>query len=173
MKSASKIVVLEDDRSTRGLITGFLEKAGYQVYEASEGRYAIELVMQQRPALLIADIMLPDMDGAEVVKMLLETSNGANLKVLFLTSLLSKNGIRHQETKLKVAGNEFPALSKPFNPKVLISIANRLVGEALEVEEAAAAKAKAAIEAQAAMEASVAIQTAAVESALAEDAKTE
>ena len=76
MKSAPKIVVLEDDRSSRALITVFLEKAGYHVYEASEGRYAIELVMKQRPALLIADVMLPDINGSEVVKKLLATAYG-------------------------------------------------------------------------------------------------
>ena len=140
MKSAPKIVVLEDDRSSRGLITAFLENAGYHVYQASEGRYAIELVLKQYPVLLIADVMLPDMNGSEVVKKLLATSYWSKLKVLFLTSLLSKTGTRGGVSTLKVAGVEFPALGKPFKSQVMINVVDRLVGEARNAEVTAAAK---------------------------------
>jgi len=136
MKSAPKIVVLEDDRASRVLVTLCLEKAGYHVYPAAEGRYAIELVMKERPVLLIADIMIPDLNGSEVVKKLLATSFECKLNVLFLTSLLSKNGSQDEETKLSVEGKEFPALSKPFKGPVLLKIVDKIVRGSVKDDEA-------------------------------------
>lgn len=137
MKTVPKIVVLEDARSSRTLITLFLEKAGYRVFEASEGRYAIELMLKERPALLIADVMVPEMNGAEVVKKLLEIHQG-EVNVLFLTSLLNKDGEIGEETTLKAGGKEFPALGKPFDPKILLSVVDRLVGRVEQAEDASA-----------------------------------
>jgi DNA-binding response OmpR family regulator len=183
MKTAPKIVVLEDDRASKALITLYLERAGYHVFPAGEGRYAIELVMKERPVLLIADVMIPDLNGSEVVKQLLATSFGCKLNALFLTSLLSKNGAKDEETKLKVDGKEFPALSKPFKGPVLLNIVNRIVEDSMKAEEAsiAAAKAKKVAEANAAVEkaqkseaaaeveTSVKAQTEAAKEALAEE----
>lgn len=183
MKTAPKIVVLEDDRASRALVTLYLEKAGYQVYSAGEGRYAIELVMKERPVLLIADVMIPDLNGSEVVKWLLATSFGRKLNALFLTSLLSKNGSRDEETKLRVDGKEFPALSKPFKGPVLMKIVDRIVRESMKAEEAELAtaeaeKAKAAgegakkestEEAEAAVKGSVEAQAEVAEEALADE----
>ncbi len=129
-----KIVILEDDRSTRGLITMILEKAGYQVLGAGEGRLAIELVMRERPDLLVADVFLPDMKGSDVVKQLKATAFGCELKTLFLTSLLSKNGAENVETKLTLDGKEFPALAKPFKVEVLLEIVKGLIGDPKELE---------------------------------------
>lgn len=63
MATARKIVLLEDDRSTGALITAILEKEGYRIFHALEGRTAIELVIKERPSLLISDVLVPDMNG--------------------------------------------------------------------------------------------------------------
>ena len=147
MNSAPKIVVLEDDRASRAIITAILERENYQVLESGEGRYALELVMKERPVLLVADVMAPDMNGSEVVKKLLDTHYIREVKVLFLTALLGKSGPLARETKLKVEGKEFPALSKPFKKDLFVETVNRLVGEALEARESETHKAKAVVEA--------------------------
>ena len=71
MSDSKKIILLEDDRSSSRLLATFLEKKGFDVIESREGRYAIELSIKERPDLLIADIMLPDMNGSEAVKQLM------------------------------------------------------------------------------------------------------
>jgi len=166
MKTAPKIVVLEDDRASRALITLYLEKAGYQVYPAGEGRYAIELVVKERPVLLIADVMIPDLNGSEVVKRLLATSFGCQLNALFLTSLLSKNGSQDEETKLIVDGKEFPALSKPFKGPLLLKIVDKIVGESVKADEAQKAKVIDTVEGE--IGASVQVQAEAANDSLAE-----
>ena len=128
MPISKKIVLLEDDRSSSRLIASFLEKSGYTVWESSEGRNAIELSLKEKPDLLIADIMLPDMNGSEAVKQLMSAPTLEDFKVLFLTSLLGKVAKPGEETKLKVDGKEFPALAKPINPDALIAIVDRITG---------------------------------------------
>jgi DNA-binding response OmpR family regulator len=86
--------------------------------------------------LLIADIMIPDLNGSEVVKKLLATSFERKLNVLFLTSLLSKNGSQDEETKLSVEGKEFPVLSKSFKGAVLLKIVDKIVRGSVKGDEA-------------------------------------
>lgn len=129
MPEKRKIVVLEDDRTTCGLIASVLEKAGYEVFQAQEGRTAVEMVFKERPALLISDVLVPDMNGSEVVKTLNKSTFGAQLETLFLTSLLDKGDVDIVEKKLKVEGKEYPALAKPLKPSLLLEIVTRLAGE--------------------------------------------
>lgn len=126
MNDKKKIVLLEDDRASSLLLATFLEKAGFEVLPSAEARFAIELTIRERPDLLIADILLPDMNGSEMVKELMKSSIGKSLNVLFLTSLLGKVAKPGQETKLRLDGREFPALSKPFQPDSLLEVVSRL-----------------------------------------------
>ncbi len=128
MPTLRKIVVLEDDRTSCALISSALEKAGYQVFQTQEGRYAIELVIKERPSLLISDVLVPDMNGSEVVKQLSASSFGSELNTLFLTSLLDKGDNDGSEKRLKVEGQEYPALAKPFNPEKLLEVVERIAG---------------------------------------------
>ncbi len=128
MPEVRKIVILEDDRTTNRLISGVLEKAGYEVLQAYEGRTAIELVFKERPALFISDVLVPDMNGSEVVKSINKSSFGAELDVLFLTSLLDKGDPDIGEKRLKVEGKEYPALAKPLKPELLLEVVLRIAG---------------------------------------------
>ena len=92
MKFAPKIVVLEDDRASSILIATLQRQEGYHALEAGEGRYALELTMKERPVLFISDVIVPDMNGSEVVKNLMGANIIRELKILFLTSLLGISG---------------------------------------------------------------------------------
>lgn len=127
MEEAKKIILLEDDRSSARLVSTFLEKKGYDVLESHEGRFAIEMALKEKPDLMIVDVLLPDMHGSEAVKQICRTEANHDLKVLFLTSLLSKKTAPDQETRLTVAGKEYPAISKPFRPDLLEKVVHRLL----------------------------------------------
>ena len=151
---------MEDNRSTGALISAILEKEGYHVLHALEGRYAIEFVLRDRPSLLISDVLVTDMNGSKVVKELRSSSIGESLPTLFLTSLLDKKGQEssYEEKTLRLEGVAYPALAKPFNPAVLIELVRRLAGgptieESVQVEveesiQAQEKEAEAAIESQ-------------------------
>lgn len=130
MPDSKKIILLEDDKASARLLSTFLESKGYDVQESYEGRFAIEMALRETPDLMIVDVLLPDMHGSEAVKKLTATDRMHDMKVLFLTSLLSKSTEAGKVTRLKVAGKEYPALSKPFKPASLEAIvAKMLAGE--------------------------------------------
>jgi len=64
------ILIIDDDKQMRRLLTRILQGAGHAVREAENGRGGIELFRQQRPALVISDIVMPDMEGIETIRAL-------------------------------------------------------------------------------------------------------
>ncbi len=129
MADTKKIVLIEDDRASSRLMATFLEKNGYHVFESHEARFGIELTLKEKPDLLIADILLPDMKGSDAVKELKMSATGKDLKVLFLTSLLNKKAGPETLTNLTVEGLQYPALAKPFKADKLIEVIDNLIGE--------------------------------------------
>jgi DNA-binding response OmpR family regulator len=69
------ILVIDDDKNTRRLFQAVLENAGYKVYTADNGTSALEVMDQEHIDLVIADIMMPEMDGYEFTKTLREADN--------------------------------------------------------------------------------------------------
>src|SRR5215475_9415510 len=63
-----KVMVIEDDAEIRGVVTTLLSNEGYQVEQAEDGRIAVERVFLIKPDLILVDLKLPGLDGAEVCK---------------------------------------------------------------------------------------------------------
>lgn len=61
------ILIIDDDPAIVNVFTQFLENLGYSVQSASEGKEALGLINKQPPALIITDILMPEMDGLEIV----------------------------------------------------------------------------------------------------------
>ena len=79
----ARILVIDDDEPIREVLRGILEAAGHEVLEAADGESGIELHRSHRPALVIADIIMPEMDGLEVIRELRRTS--PDVKVMAVT----------------------------------------------------------------------------------------
>jgi CheY-like chemotaxis protein len=62
------ILLIDDDQQIRGIFRNTLERAGHQVREARTGQEGLRLFHQTRPALVITDVLMPDMDGLEVTR---------------------------------------------------------------------------------------------------------
>lgn len=78
------IMLVEDIGILRDFYRDFLEDEGYDVISAGDGREALEILERENPDLLLLDIGLPDVDGREVLALLLE--RGKKIKVIVLTS---------------------------------------------------------------------------------------
>ena len=106
-----KILVVDDDSNIRELITVNLMTSGYEVLEAKNGREAVDLLTLHHPALVVLDIMMPEMDGWEVCKFVRDNPTMAYIKIIMLTAKGSE--------KDKMIGREiFEAdqyLTKPFD----------------------------------------------------------
>jgi two-component system alkaline phosphatase synthesis response regulator PhoP len=113
---AQKILVVDDDRQIVRLVSSYLEQAGYEVTTAYDGEMALRQVRQERPALMILDLMLPDRDGWDVTRVVRADPSLADLPIIMLTA-------RVEDTD-KIVGLEVGAddyVTKPFNPREVVA----------------------------------------------------
>jgi DNA-binding response OmpR family regulator len=85
MMAKEKIVVIDDDPKIRAMLVRSLSYAGYSVLAADDGMKGWELAVRERPQVVILDIMLPEMDGFEVCRL---------LKKEVQTAILLRRGMR-------------------------------------------------------------------------------
>jgi len=84
-KAGTRIVVAEDDRVSQAVLTMILQKFGLDVHLASDGMRALELIREVEPALVMMDMQMPLMDGAEVIRVLRNDSTAPQPPVVVLS----------------------------------------------------------------------------------------
>lgn len=117
-----KILVCDDERHIVRLIQVNLERQGWQVVTAYDGKEGLEKVASEKPDLLVLDVMMPYMDGFEVLKTLRKDPATEKLPVIMLTAKAQDKDV--------FEGYHYGAdmyLTKPFNPKELVSFVNRII----------------------------------------------
>jgi DNA-binding response OmpR family regulator len=110
------IAVVEDEPDIRDLVSLHLKKEGFQVEGFESARPLFRSLEKRRPALIILDLMLPDMDGLDICRALKKRDDWASVPIIILTA-------KSTETD-KVLGLELGAddyLTKPFSPKELVA----------------------------------------------------
>jgi DNA-binding response OmpR family regulator len=124
------VLVVEDEASIASFVALYLKNAGYQVRTVGTGREALAETEEKTPALIVLDLMLPDVDGIEVCRRIRQRSD---VPILMLTA--------RDEDVDKIIGLEVGAddyLTKPFNPRELVarvkSILRRSVPERREAQ---------------------------------------
>ncbi len=120
----TSVLVLDDRATDRELVATVLGYAGYIVLEAATGEAAIELARAERPDLIIADILMPDMDGYEFVRALRSDPAIASTRVLLCTATYDVEEVR----RFAEACGVTQILAKPCPNEELV----RVVGEVLE-----------------------------------------
>lgn len=108
-----KILIVEDEESIRGFLKINLKRNGYEVIEVDNGEDGIKIAINEKPAIVILDVMLPGIDGFNVCKRIRE--EGKNIGIIMLTA-------KSQDID-KITGLEYGAddyIVKPFNPMELL-----------------------------------------------------
>jgi two-component system, OmpR family, alkaline phosphatase synthesis response regulator PhoP len=117
----TKVLVCDDERHIVRLIQVNLEKAGFQVVTAYDGKDGLEKVKAEKPDMLVLDVMMPYMDGFEVLKTLRKDPDTMALPVIMLTAKAQDKDV--------FEGYHYGAdmyLTKPFNPIELVTFVKRL-----------------------------------------------
>ncbi len=119
-----KILVVDDSFTIRVKVAQILKAAGYKVLTANDGASAIQLVLRERPALMILDVKMPKLDGYGVCEHLKRVQPATpTIPIVFLTSLDTK--------ALELLGQEFGAyLKKPVDPADLLTVVEKTISEA-------------------------------------------
>ena len=121
-----KIVLAEDEPQIARLIEFKLKKEGYQVIWKENGEEALAAIKEEKPNLILLDVMMPVMDGYEVLRQVKEDENLRDIPVLMLTA-------RAQERDV-VKGIDSGAedyITKPFRPAELIARIKRVLAKSL------------------------------------------
>ncbi len=118
-----KILIVDDEKDALFILNKELAGRGYSVISADNGWDALNLAKSQYPDLIILDIWMPGMDGAEVVEKLREDPITKNIPVIFLTCLIRKR--EEEEQGGVIAGRVL--IAKPYNIEGLSTEIERLV----------------------------------------------
>jgi CheY-like chemotaxis protein len=94
-----KILVIEDSRLLRSAMEKVLAKAGHDVVAAGDGQQGLRLAQELHPDVILLDMMLPSLDGTEVLRQLKKAPLTRHIPVIVLSALAQKN-----EMKLKLSG---------------------------------------------------------------------
>lgn len=126
------ILLVDDEPNITQLARIYLEREGYRIEAVGDGRAALDAVIRLRPALVVLDIMLPEMDGLAVCRQL--RSDDSPVNILMLTA--------RDEDIDKILGLEMGAddyLTKPFNPRELVARVKAILrrGERVNTDHAA------------------------------------
>lgn len=121
--SRKSILIIEDDPALRENTAELLELSDYKVRMASNGRIGIDKVYQEKPDLIICDIMMPEVDGYGVLEAMNDNPNFAHIPFIFLSAKTEHNEIRKG---MNLGADDY--LTKPFTEKELIdAIESRLL----------------------------------------------
>ena len=118
-----RILVIEDDENTRYAMQFILENAGYQVEFAEAGEKALLAAQHKRPDLILMDIMMPNMDGYQVARMLKAQKQLSHIPVVALTARAMKGD---REKALAAGCNDY--LTKPFESKDILGMLEKWLG---------------------------------------------
>ena len=118
-----RIIIVEDDEEILSLLSKRLAREGHDLLTLTRGQGVVQKAKDFLPHLILMDIMLPDMDGADVVQELQKDNVTKDIRVIFLSGIVSKE--EGSDGSLKVGDHEYPALPKPFTIEQLLSAINR------------------------------------------------
>lgn len=122
---SQRVLAADDESGILRLLEINLRKAGYTVETAVDGREALEKIIAAPPDLVLLDVMMPHMDGFEVLRRLREDPATTALPIVMLTARAQDADVFHG---LKSGATSY--LTKPFNPSEMLALVRHLLDSA-------------------------------------------
>jgi len=119
---ANKVVIVDDDVKVVILLEKVLANLGFEVFSAGDGDKAFELVKQEKPDLLISDMLIPGIHGIELSKMIKQDPDLQKIIVVLMTSVYSK--LEYTSQDMNSMADKF--VEKPIDVKEMISLISTL-----------------------------------------------
>ena len=117
--AAKIILAVDDEKEVLGWLEKKLSSETYVVLMALTAKEALEKARRHKPDPILMDIVLPDMEGSEVVRILANDSLTAHIPVIFMSGIVSRED-EHAQIELNVGGRLYRAVSKPFDFEELL-----------------------------------------------------
>ena len=126
----NKILIIEDEESLRSEISEILKLEGYDVTAAGDGKEGFAKAVEKGPDLILCDIMMPEMDGTEVLFHLRENENTRTIPFIFITALAERSDFRKG---MELGAEDY--LTKPFTRNELLSAIKVRLGKKEQIEK--------------------------------------
>src|SRR5216117_3778234 len=135
-----KVLIAEDDKDSRELLSWLLQKLGYQVVAAANGKAAWDVFRKGRFRLVISDVLMPEIDGLELCRKIRQHKQSKYTYIIIITALIGKKDYLEG---MEAGADDF--VTKPFDPdelKARLRVAERIIAfqEAQAAAEEAAQK---------------------------------
>jgi len=123
-----KILIVDDNEEFRKLIVEFLNDAQVKadLIETGTGDEAIRLSQDEKPDLILMDIMMPGMNGGDAVKLLKNDKRTSHIPIVFLTGMYSQND-KIMHGKINIDGKTYDSIAKPIDRAKLFTAINKYV----------------------------------------------
>ena len=120
----AKVLIVDDEPHMLRLTELSLRKGGYALVIGRDGRQAVDLAISERPALIVMDVLMPEMDGLTALRLLKQNPVTASIPVIMLTAR------GHVMTRRDAESSGAAIfLTKPFSPTQLLTEVRRLIGD--------------------------------------------
>lgn len=120
---AKKVLVVDDDPDVRLFSVTVLEENGYTPLEAANGEEGLKMIKQEKPELVILDVLMPRQSGIRLYRELKTDKSLKNIPIIILSGIAKKTFLRSQKALTEFGGKEVPEpkiyLEKPVEPEVL------------------------------------------------------
>ena len=120
MEGAAHILVVDDVAVNREILKRRLLRRGYEITEASGGREALEIIDREAIDLVLLDIMMPDVDGLEVVRQVRQTRSTAELPIIMVSAKSFSEDVTHC---LELGANDY--VTKPVDFDATLELIRR------------------------------------------------
>ncbi len=135
MFRVSRVLVIEDDPDIAQLVAHYLEKAGFSTELLTNGRDALAAIAARPPDVVVLDLMLPQIDGLEICRMVRGNPSTAGVPIIMLTARAEESD---RIVGLEIGADDY--LPKPFSPNELVARVRALVRRAQRTTSAAATR---------------------------------
>ncbi len=124
-----KILIVDDEQDIVELVKNRLEVNNYDVICASDGEEGIKKAKEQKPDLIVMDILMPHMQGGDAVRLLRSDAATKHIPIIFLSGVMENMHHGKEERVVNVGGKFLTAIAKPFKPEKLLLEIKRLIGD--------------------------------------------
>jgi len=127
-----KVLIVDDEVDVRKFVSKLVERAGYKVIEAKNGVEGMGRVREDKPDLIILDILMPKQSGIRMYRELKTDEPLKDIPVIVLSAIAPKSFFRSQEVLAEFAGQPVPEpeayIEKPEEPEELIDLMKKILG---------------------------------------------
>jgi CheY-like chemotaxis protein len=116
-----KILIIDDDSLVRDTLLRILQRKGYEVLVAADGRQGVQVYRGENPDLVITDIIMPEKEGLETIREIRSTR--ADAKIIAISGGARLGNMDYLEMAGKLGASEI--IAKPFDPSELITLVSR------------------------------------------------